>query len=182
VLCARAFQIDPRLEPLGPDVPAMLERCDAALVIGDAALLLDHAALRLKPDATADAPGLIEKIDLGEIWTRMTGLPFVYAFWAGRPEALAPDEVSAVQAARDAGVADSDRVAQEYFSDPALDAIGMQYLRDYIKYHLGEEELAGLTTFHRYAAELGLVPEPDGLRFFEAGESQATAETAEAAK
>ena len=29
-----------------------------------------------------------EKIDLGEQWTAMTGLPFVWAFWAGRPGAL----------------------------------------------------------------------------------------------
>ena len=73
-----------------------------------------------------------------------------------------------MQAARDAGVADSDRVAREYFDDPALHGIGARYLRDNIKYHLGEQELAGLETFYRYAAELGLVPEPVGLRFFEA--------------
>ena len=183
VLCARAFHIDPALEPLGPDIAAMLERCDAALLIGDAALLLDHTTVRLKADTT-DETGLrreadstlqdglrqgrtIEKIDLGQTWTGLTGLPFVYAFWAGRPDALTPDEVGAIQGARDAGVADSDRVARQYFSDPALHAIGMRYLRENIKYHLGEQERAGLYTFYRYAAELGLVHEPVGLRFYE---------------
>jgi chorismate dehydratase len=203
VLCARAFHIDPRFEPSGPDLPTMLGRCDAALLIGDAALLLDHAAVRLKPvrlnpdtasDDTRPSEGdeapvtagtscpdagpaplagsswaAIEKIDLGEVWTATTGLPFVYAFWAGRLGSLAPDEVSAIQAARDAGVADSARVAREYFGDPALHDIGMRYLRDNIKYHLGDNELAGLERFYRYAAELGLVPEPAGLRLFEAG-------------
>jgi chorismate dehydratase len=170
VLCARAFHINPALEPLGPDVPAMLERCDAALLIGDSALLLDLDTL-CKPAATMSGSALqsVEKVDLGETWTKTTGLPFVYAFWAGRPDALSGEEVGAVQAARDAGVAGSDRVAKEYFSDPSLRSIGMRYLRDNIKYHLGEEELAGLDAFYQYAAELNLVPEPIGLRFYETG-------------
>jgi chorismate dehydratase len=188
VLCARAFHINPRLEPIGPDIPAMLARCDAALLIGDAALLLDHAAIRpvahaaygddgpdpLARGRAAAPPAVesIEKIDLGEIWTKTTGLPFVYAFWAGRPDALAPDEVIAIQAARDAGVSDSDRVARAYFGDPALHRVGMQYLRDNIKYHLGPQELAGLERFYRYAAELDLVPEPEGLRFYDVDSSK----------
>jgi len=34
VLCARHFRIDPAIESQGPDLGAMLDRCDAALVIG----------------------------------------------------------------------------------------------------------------------------------------------------
>ena len=170
VLCARAFHINPRLEPLGPDVLSMLERCDAALLIGDAALLLDHAAIDpAHSGERREALGSIEKIDLGETWTNTTGLPFVYAFWAGWPDALGAAEVRAIQTARDAGVADPERVAREYFGDPVLDAVGARYLRENIKYHLGERERAGLDAFYRYAAELGLVPESAGLRFYEAG-------------
>jgi chorismate dehydratase len=168
VLCARAFQIAPALQPSGPDIEAMLDRCDAALLIGDAALLLDHAAIRARAAAGSgpDRSGPIEKIDLGETWTVMTGLPFVYAFWAGRPEALSAGHVRALQAARDAGVADPEGVAATYFSDPALRSIGASYLRDNIKYDLGAEERAGLELFHRYAAELGLVPRAEGLQFY----------------
>lgn len=163
VMCARAFHIDPVLEPHGPDLAGMLERCDAALLIGDAALLVDHTQVRLKADATYEP---VEKIDLGEVWTKTTGLPFVYAFWAGVPAALTGDDVRAIQAARDAGVADPERVARDYFDDPSLHAIGAHYLRDNIKYDLGDAEQAGLETFYRYAAELDLVPEPSGLRFY----------------
>jgi chorismate dehydratase len=180
VLCARAWHIDPAFEPAGPDLPAMLERCDAALLIGDAALFLDHRRLRIKPAvayATADTPGgpnraadrtfeSVEKIDLGETWTKTTGLPFVYAFWAGRPGALTPDDVRALQAARDAGVADPEAVASDYLDDPAQRSMGARYLRDNIKYYLGEPERAGLETFYQYAAELGLVPASGPLRFF----------------
>jgi chorismate dehydratase len=49
VLCARAWRIDPTFEPIGPDLPAMLERCDAALIIGDVALFLDPQTVRLPP-------------------------------------------------------------------------------------------------------------------------------------
>ena len=61
----------------------MLRRCDAALVIGDAALFFNHAR--------AGA----EKVDLGEQWTKMSGLPFIWAFWAGRPGALIRPKSSA---------------------------------------------------------------------------------------
>ena len=74
-----------------------------------------------------------------------------------------------IQTARDAGVADPERGAREYFGDPVLDAVGARYLRENIKYHLGERERAGLDAFYRYAAELGLVPESAGLRFYDAG-------------
>jgi chorismate dehydratase len=153
LLCVRVFRIDPVLEASGPDLTAMLDRCDAALLIGDAALLSEG-----RQD--------VEKIDLGETWTQLTGLPFVYAFWAGRPGALSADDVRVLQEARDAGAGQPERIAREYFSDPALQAIGSRYLRDNIRYDLGDTELAGLLTFYRYAAELGLVPDAGELRFY----------------
>jgi chorismate dehydratase len=153
LLCVRAFRIDPVFEASGPDLPAMLDRSDAALLIGDVALLSEG-----RKD--------VEKIDLGDAWTKLTGLPFVYAFWAGRPDALTPEDVRMLQEARDAGAAQPERVAGDYFDDPALQAIGTRYLRDNIRYGLGGDERAGLETFYRYASELGLVQEAGALRFY----------------
>ena len=172
VLCARQFKIAPAFEHLGPDLPAMLSRCDAGLIIGDAALLLDHTKVRLKADATTAVRGVrlqpdLQKIDLGEVWKSMTGLPFVYAFWAGRPGALTAEDVTALQQARDAGVAQPDRIARAYFAhEPEHHALGAQYLRDNIKYHLGDAERAGLETFYRYAAETGVVANAGRLDFY----------------
>ncbi len=110
----------------------------------------------------------IETIDLGDIWTRMTGLPFVYAFWAGRPGVLTRDDVLALQQARDAGVDRIDEIVRQYFpGEPARQEIGVRYLRDNIKYHLGPEERAGLELFYRYAAEARVVPGTQELRLFE---------------
>ena len=177
VLCARWFNIDPRLESRGPDLADMLSACDAALLIGDKALFQE---VRLKADTTyegkADTPYErsvrlqpdLEKIDLGEEWTRMTGLPFVYAFWAGRPGALTADDVAALQRARDEGVAMPEQLAHEFLIDcPAeQQELGGRYLRHNIKYYLGDDERAALEAFFGYAAEAGVVPEAKAPRFF----------------
>ena len=83
ILCAERFGIQPEFQPMAPDPDAMFAACDAALIIGDPALYLDPAEAG------------VEKIDLGEHWTDMTGLPFVWAFWAGRPGVVAPAAVRA---------------------------------------------------------------------------------------
>lgn len=171
VLCARRFRIRPALESRGPDLADMLGHCDAALLIGDNALLLDHENFRPpRVGAGQRAPSpqpRLEKIDLGEAWSTMTGLPFVWAFWAGRPDGLNDDDVRALGRARDAGVACSDAIAREYFPDsPAHQAVGAAYLRDNIKYHLGEDERAALELFYRYAVEAGVVEHENALRFY----------------
>jgi predicted solute-binding protein len=85
----------------------------------------------------------------------LTGLPFVYAFWAGRPDALGEHDVQALQRARDGGVARTDVIAREYFPDSRVhQAAGAAYLRDNIKYDLGDDERAGLELFYRYAVEV----------------------------
>jgi chorismate dehydratase len=142
----------------------MLARADAALIIGDNALFLDHTTVRLKPDTTGAA---VRKIDLGSLWTESTGLPFVYAVWAGWPDALNAGDVALLQSARDEGVACSDEVARAYYpDDPARQAVAKRYLRDNIQYFLGDDELEGLRTFYRYAAEQGLVPGGRALQFY----------------
>lgn len=144
VLCYERFGVDAEFEPMPPDITAMLARCDAALIIGDAALFLDHEAAGLR------------KVDLGEEWTAMTGLPFVWAFWAGRPGVVSPDAVQALTDARDGGVAASDQVAAAYCG-PGRVARGQAYLRENIRYAVGEREEAGLRKYYELAAKHGVV-------------------------
>jgi chorismate dehydratase len=156
VLCARLFKIEPAIEAHSPDLNAMLDRGDAALIIGDNALVWDGR------DDRRD----IQKIDLGEEWTAMTGLPFVWAFWAGPAGVVSAEDITALQTARDAGIEQRDAIAREYFSDrPQHRDLGMRYLRDNIKYYLAGDERAGLELFYRYAAEIGIVHKASALRF-----------------
>jgi chorismate dehydratase len=142
----------------------MLAGADAALIIGDNALFAGAS-----PEAISRAiPEPIDRLDLGAVWTDLTGLPFVYAFWVGRNHVLTPDDVRELQRARDEGVQKIDAIVDEYFADaPARRAVGASYLRDNIKYDLGADERAGLELFYQYAAEAGLVDMSQGLRFYE---------------
>lgn len=156
VLCARWFDIDPRLVRMAPDLDGMLRECDAALVIGDNALFADHQALGL------------EKIDLGEEWIGMTGYPFVYAFWAGRPGVVGPADITALQEARDRGLTATATIGRELFPESAQKAARADlYLRENVKYALGQPEIAGLRRFYQLAAEVGVLPSANEPVFYE---------------
>ena len=153
ILCYDAFGVDPSFVPMPPRIDEMLTACDAALLIGDPALFLEPASR-----------GLL-KVDLGHEWTVMTGLPFVWAFWAGRPDALTADAIRLLTAARDAGVDASDAIATAYCG-PERAALGRAYLRDNIKYKLGDRERAGLQRYYELAAEHDVVEASRPIVFY----------------
>jgi predicted solute-binding protein len=113
-------------------------------MIGDPALFFDHDGSRLT------------KVDLGEEWTRLTGLPFVWAFWAGRQSALPPAHVAELIQARDRGVQAADTIAAEYCG-AARAARGQAYLRENIRYTLDDREQAGLRRFFELAEKHDVV-------------------------
>ncbi len=156
VILLRRFRVRPDSAPMAADLDAMLARADAALIIGDTALFIDHVGAG------------VNKIDLGEVWTEMTGLPFVYACWTGWPDALTPADVAVLRRARDEGVAQSNAVAAAYYPDDTpRQAAARRYLRDNIGYFFGRDEQEGLKTFYRYASELDLVRFDGTLRFYD---------------
>jgi chorismate dehydratase len=155
VLCHDWFAIAPAFVPQGPSLEAMTAAHDAALLIGDPALFAEYRKLGL------------EKIDLGQAWKDFTGLPFVYACWVGRAGALGAVDVMALQRARGDGASRPEAVAAAFFPDePERAAIGGAYLRDNIRFRLGEREQAGLERFFALAAEVGVVPRNQPLRWF----------------
>jgi chorismate dehydratase len=144
ILCVERVGIDPDFQPMAPDAESMLHQCDAALLIGDPALFLDHQRLGAN------------KIDLGEEWTALTALPFVWAFWAGRRSALSAEAVDVLIAARDRGIAASDAIATAYCGAERAE-LGRAYLRDNIQYRLGSREQAGLMKYYELAQHHGVV-------------------------
>jgi chorismate dehydratase len=155
ILCRHHFRTRPSFVSQAPDLAVMLAACDAGLLIGDPAFDADHEALGL------------HKWDLGEAWTAMTGLPFVYAAWTGRSSAADERVVGALQAAQKVGVASVEAIAEEYGGgDSNRAARAARYLRDNVSYGLGPDEAAGLQLFLDYAVELGLAPHGRPLEFF----------------
>jgi chorismate dehydratase len=155
VLCARHFNIAPVFVHHAPDLQAMTTACDAAVLIGDPALEADHAALGL------------QKHDMGEVWREMTGLPFIFAAWVGRRGAITPDQVSGLVEAQVQGLAHLDAIAEEYAPhDERRQVRAARYLRDNVRYGLGDAEQRGLQLFLDHAADLGLGPQRRDVEFF----------------
>jgi chorismate dehydratase len=141
------------------DPLAMLASADAALLIGDPALIArEH---RAEIEAAIDVP--ILWLDLAELWRERTGLPWVAAVWAVRPEALtdlSPQQLSAnLNASRDAGLAHIDQLVAEW--TPRIDlppATIRTYLTQNIHYTLDDECLRSIELFRSLATQIGALP------------------------
>jgi chorismate dehydratase len=144
----------------GEPVEALVAAGRPALLIGDRALRAARAGL---------AP---YRYDLGELWQRHTGLPFVFALWIVRREAAVGKrtELLALQrqlsAARRLAFADLEALAA---ASPERAWLGEQGLVDYwrcMSYELGAEQLAGLRRFFELSVSHGLLSELPELHFF----------------
>ena len=156
VLCRERFGIAPVFVSHAPDLARMLARCDAALLIGDPAL-----------DADAAAAGA-EKIDLGAAWTAHTGLPFVWAVWAGRRASLSPDVVLALAAAKARGLDARDAIADAAAGGHRARAERNRfYLHHNIQYDLDARHAEALRRFFRAAERAGVVAQAREPRFVE---------------
>ncbi len=147
ILLANGHGAEPSLVSMPPDLKPMLESADAALVIGDAALRLDPEALR--------AHGL-RVADLGEEWVKMTGLPMVFAVWAGRSESWSEHrEVVFVESLK-YGLARIDDIARSECGNRGVTfEVTRDYLKDNIVFELGEREYEGMRRYLELAREIG---------------------------
>jgi len=168
VLFARWWGPGRTFTSMEPDIEKMLAEHDAGLVIGDPALKIDRSRYLT--------------YDLAEEWIRLTGKPFVFAFWAVRQEALddAPvvfDLATVFQDSRDHGLepGNLDRIVQEWSPRLGLsDADINEYLTENIYYELDALCVEGLQLFYRYAAECGALPTAPALRFVGAAKTAVT--------
>ncbi len=149
----------PQLVEQAADPLAMLASADAALLIGDPALLARERREAIETEV--DAPLLW--LDLAQLWRERTGLPWVAAVWAVRPEALtdvtAQQLIADLNASRDAGLAHIEELVAEW--TPRL-AISPETIRTYltrnIHYTLDEDCLRAIRLFRELAAGIGVLP------------------------
>jgi chorismate dehydratase len=141
------------------DPLAMLASADAALLIGDPALLArEH---RAEIEAAIETPLLW--LDLAELWRERTGLPWVAAVWAVRPESLtdlSPQQLTAdLNASRDAGLAHIDQLVAEWTPRIAIPPATIRaYLTQNIHYTLDDDCLRSITLFRWLAVQIGILP------------------------
>ncbi len=141
------------------DPLAMLASADAALLIGDPALLARER--RAAIEAAIETPLLW--LDLAELWRERTGLPWVAAVWAVRPDALTdltPQQLIAdLNASRDAGCAHIDQLVAEWTQRIAIPPATIHtYLTQNIHYILDDACLRSIALFRSLATQIGALP------------------------
>ncbi|MGB6688639.1 MAG: MqnA/MqnD/SBP family protein, partial [Terracidiphilus sp.] len=143
--------------PMTADLDVMLERADAAIVIGDPALLaLEERANRF--ERTGEH---LVYYDLAEEWTRAMDVPFVSAVWCAARGGLLDERVETdFIRSRDHGLANLDALVAEWSHRMALSEETIRsYLTSNIHYVLDEDCIEGMRVFFRMAAQLGALPE-----------------------
>ena len=167
ILFRKFLQRAPEFIPHAPDIEPMLQHADAALLIGDPALLAREARPQIEERAGCN----YQWIDLAEEWHTRTGLPWVAAFWAVQPASLArcgvtPAQlVQDMQLSRDHGLAHIDDLVREWTPRIAIPPATIRtYLTRNIHYMLDDTCLAALDLFYRYAAECNALPSAPALR------------------
>jgi cyclic dehypoxanthinyl futalosine synthase len=117
--------------------------------------------------------------DLGREWTALTGLPFVYAVWAGRPGAATPETVALLRESLRFGLERRPEIARGWAAERGMDAAACEsYLAHSIRYVLGAEELSGAAAFVARAHGAGLLPRRTPIRLFDDGRAERPITTA----
>jgi chorismate dehydratase len=143
--------------PMAADLDAMLDAADAAILIGDPALL----ALEERANRFERTNEELIYHDLAEEWVNLTRLPFVSAVWAaaqGSPvdESVASDLIQS----RNHGLQNIDTLVAEWSARlPVSEETIRTYLNTNIHYLLDEECIEGMRVFFRTAADLAILPE-----------------------
>jgi chorismate dehydratase len=186
ILCHQHWKISPQFLEMPPDAPAMLQRADAALLIGDPALRLSIA---IEPSARLGASGeqlcsaraagialpeipsaagtdtpvrsqdsdTLHIYDVVEQWRKLTGLPAVLAVWAAHREAVNPEVVADFQSSLAFGLNHLDEIASHGAAELALPKPELhRYLTENIDFTLDEQNLQGLHRFFTFSSALGI--------------------------
>jgi predicted solute-binding protein len=180
LLCKGHWNIAPEFIDAPPDAEKMLERADAALIIGDPALRLrlQMDALEGKVPGGKDCCGLDDGdqpvrnvqtlfiYDVAQQWREMTGLPCVLAIWVARRGAVTPEILADFQASREYGLAHITDIAEGAALKLDLPPRELErYLVENIDFSLDEENLAGLRLYYEECARAGLIPKARELEF-----------------
>jgi chorismate dehydratase len=159
VLFAKWWGGPKKYTSLNPELETMLASNDAALLIGDPALQIDRSKYLT--------------FDLAEEWMRLTGKPFVFAFWAVRRKSSAEadfrgDLGQIFQQSRDHGLEprNLEVIAEEWSPRVNLSKKDVrEYLTQNIHYSLDPACIGGMQLFFQYGAECGAFPAAPELDF-----------------
>ena len=137
IVLEERYDVSPEYYEAAPQAASTSSDADASLIIGDPALRLFHE-------------GCARHLDLSTEWVAMTGLPFVFAVWAARPDVCerCPGIEQQLNDAALLGLADREAIVTEQETDAVLGSdVLLEYLNDRIRYRLGPSQREGLDLF-----------------------------------
>lgn len=174
VLLGQFYGAAPVLVEQAADPLAMLAGHEAALLIGDPALLARERGAAIDAAVEATSGDRLLWLDVARLWRQHTALPWVAAVWAVRPETLGgenpgPAQVTAdLNESREAGLAHIEQLVTEWTPRLSLPATTIRtYLSENIYYQLDAPCQEAILTFRRYAAALGILAPLPALALLE---------------
>lgn len=150
------YKLSPTYESRDIDKEDFLDGVDAAMLIGNSGLIECYKI---------DNPYKI--YDLGEIWTDETGLPFVYAVFAGHKDVILGNSIDSLIQSKNYGLGIVDNISQIESKKLGIDYdICYKYLTERIKYDLGNEEIKGIIKYSELLQELDQAQKIEHLNLF----------------
>ena len=146
------LDFEPEWETSSPDISAMMNDNDAALLIGDPAMKVSL------PD--------VHVFDLASLWRRFTDTGFVFAMWMARASAVAAVSAVDFAGARAEGLEDVEQIISQYETDLPLprDEI-RKYLTENITFELDDSLQQGMRLYFELAHKHGLIADNKPLEF-----------------
>lgn len=169
ILLAQLAGVRPTWETLPIGCGLETTDADAVLLIGDRAITCEErGASGEERGARSGVQGAecfdhelecCDVWDLGEVWCRWTGLPFVFAMWIARPEVDAAAVAGTLAAARDEGLQQLAQIAAREAAIMQIpEPLALDYLRDNLHFVLGPRERQGLRRFHQLCVAHEIIP------------------------
>jgi len=153
IVLAERYGCEPLMTRRPPNLADMLAGSDAGLLIGD-------PALHLEPDHVP-----YRTLDLGAEWVAWTGLPMVFAVWAGHSHVLTAAVASTFRESFEWGQQRVDEMVERAAEERGFGrALARQYLTSHIVYRLKANHLKGLELFRRRVRELEPLPSEMSLK------------------
>lgn len=148
-----------------PDVPVedLIRRNEPGLLIGDRALRMAQ-----------DVPTGIRIFDLGDLWSRYTGLPFVFALWMIRKEVVSHHQCDLQQlgeqlmASRSQVLNNPQPYAQQAAKETGFSVDTIIAYWNTIDYDFGPSHKQGLKLFFDLCFKHGLLKDQPMLHFLDA--------------
>ena len=153
ILIREKFLISPDFIEMEADLEKMLSDTDAALIVGDQALN--------SYDVNQN------RLDLNDEWMDLTGLPFVYAFWAGRELTIIPNDLKMLLSSFKLGINNLEKISRDYAKKHQKKwSFYHDFYSQNMSYSFSDEEKDGLNEFYNYAFFYGITEFIPDLHFY----------------